>query len=80
MLFDNDVRLKFQTPDCSPIVLRLNVYCLLPFSRQIGGPGRLAHGLVYVLVEETGVTMSFAGLPCPSLTLIRDSNSKALVM
>src|SRR5262249_12533295 len=80
MLLVNDVRLRAQTPDCSPLVLRLNEYCLLPFSTQMGEPGLLAHGFMYVLVEETGVTMSFVTLPCASLTLFSDSSSKALVM
>ena len=52
MLLVNDVRLTFQTSDCSPLVLRLNEYCLLPFSTQMGDPGSTgaAHGFVYVLV------------------------------
>jgi hypothetical protein len=46
MLLVNDVTLKFQIPGGRPFVVRLNVYVLLPFSRQIGEPCMVAHGFV----------------------------------
>ncbi len=82
MLFVNDVRLRFHTPDGNPLRLRLNEYCLLPFCTQMAVAPKPAatQGFTYVLVEETGLAISFSGSPCGPLTLIRDSNSKALVM